>query len=205
MCKFGETVASTNNGISGVAVSVVAVGALFIWAGVQNQTIINTLRDIAHGRTPTPGEQKKTEFSNSGGGYIAPSTGSGGNQRVVEIAAQYKGRPYVFGGGHGTVCPKGGMDCSGYVSCVLNRAGLMTGTLTTDGFSRWGISVPFKDRKPGDIIVWTGGPGGGHMGIIIDDDTMWHSPCTGCGGVQKASYKSSRTGRVSNVRRARNG
>lgn len=197
--------ASTNNGISGVAVSVVAVGALLVWSGINNTKVAKSLVEILAGFGPVKGEQKTTDFSSRpGGGYIAPSIG-GGNQRVVDIAASYKGRKYVFGGGHGTVCPSGGMDCSGYVSCVLNRAGLMTGTLTTDGFSRWGVSVPFNERKPGDIIVWTGGPGGGHMGIIIDSDTMWHSPCTGCGGVQKASYGSSRTGRVSNVRRARNG
>jgi cell wall-associated NlpC family hydrolase len=199
-------VTSTNNGISGTAVTIAAVGAILIWSGVQNTTLTNTFYELILGKKPTPGEQKSTPRpTNAGGGYV-PSTGSGGgNQRVVELAASYKGHPYVFGGGHGKVCPSGGMDCSGFASCVLNRAGLMKGTLTTDGFSSWGISIPFADRKPGDIIVWRGGSGGGHMGIIIDDKTMWHNSCTGCGGVSKASYGSTRTGRVSNVRRARNG
>jgi cell wall-associated NlpC family hydrolase len=202
-------VASTNNGISGTAVTIAAVGGLLIWSGINNTKIATSLVQILMGYGPVKGEQKRTSPpSNTGGGYV-PSTGSGGsgggNQRVVDIAASYKGHPYVFGGGHGKVCPSGGMDCSGFASCVLNRAGLMKGTLTTDGFSRWGISIPFADRKPGDIIVWRGGSGGGHMGIIIDDKTMWHNSCTGCGGVSKASYGSTRTGRVSNVRRARNG
>lgn len=202
--------ASTNSGISGTAVAVAAAGALLIWTGIQNRTVLDTFREIVREKTliPTPGEQKRsTPPTNTGGGYV-PSSGSGGgggNQNVVNIAASYKGRPYVFGGGHGKVCPSGGMDCSGYVSCVLNKAGLMKGTLTTDGFARWGISIPFADRKPGDIVVWRGGSGGGHMGIIIDDKTMWHSPCTRCGGVQKASYGSTRTGRTTIVRRARNG
>lgn len=200
--------ASTNSGISGVAVTIVGLGALLVWSGVSNTKVADTFLELLLGVEPKPGEQKETKppEGNTGGGYV-PSTGGGGggNQRVVEIAASYKGRPYVFGGGHGKVCPNGGMDCSGYVSCVMNRAGLMTGTLTTDGFARWGIGIDFADRKPGDIVVWRGGAGGGHMGIIADDKTMWHSPCTGCGGVQKASYGSSRTGRTTIVRRARNG
>lgn len=199
--------ASTDSGISGTAVTIAAVGALLIWSGINNTPLAKSLLEIISGNAPVKGEQKSSAppAPNTGGGYV-PSTGSGGgNQSVVTIAASYKGHPYVFGGGHGTVCPKGGMDCSGYVSCVLNKAGLMKGTLTTEGFARWGISIPFADRKPGDIVVWRGGAGNGHMGIIIDDKTMWHSPCTGCGGVQKASYGSTRTGRPTIVRRARNG
>jgi cell wall-associated NlpC family hydrolase len=202
-------VASTNNGISGTAVAVATAGALLVWSGINNTNLLDTFRELARGKPLTKGEQKTTAPPTRSGGGSVPSTGSGGsgggNQRVVELAASYKGHPYVFGGGHGKVCPSGGMDCSGFASCVLNRAGLMKGTLTTDGFSRWGISIPFADRKPGDIIVWRGGSGGGHMGIIIDDKTMWHNSCTGCGGVSKASYGPTRTGRVSNVRRARNG
>lgn len=198
--------ASTNSGVSGSALAVATVGALLIWSGINNTPIAKSLLEIISGNAPVKGDQKASAPPiNTGGGYV-PSTGSGGgNQSVVTIAASYKGHPYVFGGGHGKVCPSGPMDCSGYVSCVLNKAGLMTGTLTTDGFARWGVGVNFADRKPGDIVVWRGGSGGGHMGIIIDDKTMWHNPCTGCGGVQKASYGPTRTGRKTIVRRARNG
>lgn len=199
--------ASTDSGISGTAVTIAAVGALLVWSGINNTKVAKSLIEILAGFGPVAGEQKKSAPpANTGGGYV-PSTGSsgGGNQRIVSIAASYKGHPYVFGGGHGTVCPDGPMDCSGFVSCVLNKAGLMKGTLTTDGFSRWGVKVDFADRKPGDIVVWRGGSGGGHMGIIIDDNTMWHNPCTGCGGVQEASYGPTRTGRTTIVRRARNG
>lgn len=198
--------ASTNSGISGAAVTIAAVGALLIWSGINNTQLPKTFIEVLSGLGPTKGEQKASAPpANTGGGYV-PSTGSsgGGNQNVVNIAASYKGHPYVFGGGHGKVCPSGGMDCSGYVSCVLNRAGLMKGTLTTDGFARWGVGVNFADRKPGDIVVWVGGAIG-HMGIVIDDKTMWHSPCTGCGGVAIGRYGKSRSGRPTIVRRARNG
>lgn len=194
--------ASTNNGISGIAVAIVAAGSFLIWTGVQNRELLEAFREIVKGEMPTPGAQETTEFQ--GSGYIPSSGGkSPSGSRVVAIAASYEGHPYVFGGGHGTVCPSGGMDCSGYASCVLNKAGLMKGTLTTSGFANWGVKVPFEQRQPGDIVVWIGGPAGGHMGIIADAETMWHNPCTGCGGVQKSSYGKTRSGRITIVRRAR--
>jgi hypothetical protein len=202
---------TSTKGISGVAVAALGVGGILVWSGINNQDLITSLRYLAMGEEIPKGEQKQMRpFVTQGPGDPLsnadnPYSGSGGNQRIVDIAASYKGRPYVFGGGHGTVCPSGGMDCSGYASCVLNRAGVMRGTLTTDGFKSWGASVKFADRKPGDILVWTGGAGGGHMGIAIDGTKMWHSPCTGCGGVQIASYGPTRTGRQTIVRRAKSG
>jgi cell wall-associated NlpC family hydrolase len=199
MFALGGTVASTSNGVSGVSVTVLAAGALFIWSGIQNRDVIGVLRELIRGQKPISGKQSFSR-SHVGGGTV-PSSG-GGNSAIVSTAATYKGHPYIFGGGHGEVCPSGGMDCSGFVSCVLNKVGAMKGTLTTDGFAKWGTSVPFADRQPGDIVVWIRGPGNGHMGIIIDDKTMWHTPCTGCGGVQVASYGSTRDTHPTIVRRA---
>lgn len=209
----GGIAISTSKGISGLGVGVLGIGAVLIWSGIQNQDLLTTFRTLAMGQKPIAGPQVRSAFKpprqGTGAGVQNPDTsggsggGSGGNQKIVQIAATFKGRPYVFGGGHRSVCPPGGLDCSGYVSCVLNKAGVMKGTLNTNGFKSWGQSVKFEDRKPGDIVVWVGGAGGGHMGIIIDDKTMWHSPCTGCGGVQTARYGATRTGRQTIVRRAR--
>lgn len=200
--------ASAKTGISGVGLAVVIAGAILVWSGVQNKELIPMLRELAEGKKPTPGPQTQTSVPGSGMGgigYAVPDGGTGGNQRIVAIAASFKGRSYVFGGGHGKVCPSGGMDCSGYASCVLNKAGVMKGTLTTTGFAKWGVGVPFNRRQPGDLVVWVGGPAGGHMGIVRDNNTMWHNPCTGCGGVQIGRYGATRTGRQTIVRRAKGG
>lgn len=191
---------STNGGISGLGVAVIAGGAILVWSGIQNRGLVESLRYLAEGKPIPAGEQKTTpvSFSPSSGGTAQIG---GGNSSVVSIAASMKGHPYTFGGGHGKVCPSGGMDCSGFVSCVLNKAGLMKGTLNTDGFAKFGTGVPFEQRQPGDLVVWKGGPGGGHIGIVIDGSKMWHNPCTGCGGVQIGSYGKTRTGRVTIVRR----
>lgn len=198
---------SMSNGVSGMSVTIAAVGGLLIWSGINNTKLATTLVEVLAGVGPRKGVQTASAPppTTSGGGGSVPTTG-GGNQNIVQIAASYKGHPYVFGGGHGTVCPKGGMDCSGFVSCVMNKAGYMNGTtLTTDGFSRWGTKVDFADRQPGDIVVWRGGVGNGHMGIVIDGDSMWHNPCTACSGVQIGSYGKSRDGRPTIVRRPKRG
>lgn len=47
-----------------------------------------------------------------------------------------RGTPYDYGGGHGRIGvpgPKGGFDCSGYVSAILNAGGLLSSPLDTVG------------------------------------------------------------------------
>lgn len=196
--------ASTSGGISGIGLAVIAAGAVAVYAGIQNRGLIESLRFLAMGQPIPAGPQKTSPVSFGGdGGSITTAGLGGGNASIVSIAASFKGRPYVFGGGHRSVCPSGGLDCSGYVSCVLNKAGVLKGTLTTDGLAKWGSAVPFERRQPGDVLVWVGGPGGGHTGIVLNADTMWHTPCTGCGGVQTGRYAKTRTGRVTLVRRAK--
>lgn len=197
--------ASTSGGISGIGLAVIAAGAVAVYAGIQNRGLVESLRFLAMGQPIPAGPQKTTPISFTGGTGSVTTAGlaGGGNTSIVSIAASFKGRPYVFGGGHRTVCPSGGLDCSGFVSCVLNKAGVLKGTLTTDGLKNWGVAVPFAQRQPGDVLVWIGGPGGGHTGIVINGETMWHTPCTGCGGVQTGRYAITRTGRPTLVRRAK--
>jgi cell wall-associated NlpC family hydrolase len=195
-------VTSTSGGISGVGLAVIAGGAVLVWSGIQNRGLVESFRYLAQGKPIPAGVQKVTTVPASFTGAGGALSGSG-NSGIVSIAATYKGHPYIYSGGHKTVCPSGGMDCSGFVSCVLNKAGLLKGTLNTDSFARWGVGVPFAQRQSGDLVIWKGGPGGGHMGIVIDATTMWHNPCTGCGGVQIGRYGSTRTGRQTIVRRAK--
>lgn len=194
--------ASTSGGISGIGLAVIAAGAVMVYSGIKNQGLIDSLRYLAMGEAIPDGPQTVTPIGTptTGAGYVTAGL-TGGNSAIVQMAASYKGHPYWFGGGHGTVCPRGGMDCSGYVSCVLNRLGLMRGTKNTDGFAKFGVGVPFEQRQPGDLVVWLGGPGGGHIGIVIDGSRMWHNPCTGCGGVQIGTYGKTRGGRITLVRR----
>ncbi|MBG0819140.1 NlpC/P60 family protein [Planomonospora sp. ID82291] len=197
--------------ISGPGLAIAAAGGVLIWSGIQNRTLVESLRSLALGQPVKAGPQNVAQVGASIAGGAAAGAGAAvaGSARggsIVALAATYKGTPYVFGGGHGSKPCARAMDCSGYVSCVLSRLGLLRGgPLTTEGLARWGVGVPFAQRAPGDVLVWRGGPGGGHTGIVINGTTMWHNPCTGCGGVQIGRYGTTRSGRPTLVRRASGG
>ena len=62
------------------------------------------------------------------------------NGRVVQVEIQgnrIKGLPYKLGGGHRRINDNG-YDCSGAVSYVLIKAGLLGSPLTSNGFKKYG-------------------------------------------------------------------
>jgi cell wall-associated NlpC family hydrolase len=103
---------------------------------------------------------------------IAPLSGSGKNQ-FLQLATQYTGVPYVFGG-----ATPGGWDCSGYVKWV---AGQTLGINLPHGVSaitRSGAVHPVSraEAQPGDLVVF---PGNAHMGIFLGGNQMVHAPKPG--------------------------
>lgn len=208
--------------ISGTGAGITAAGVLFLWSSIKGASVSASLRELISGQQPSGTNINPIQIAapsiaaaNTGGPGGTATTPAGGSSglpigtagphaaNILAIAASMKGHPYAFGGGHGAnPCVAGGFDCSGYVSCVLNKAGLMHGSMATGGLAGIGSSVPYASRLPGDIIVWNGGSGGGHTGIIIDGSTMWNNPCTLCGGVQISHYPTStRTAAAAVVRR----
>lgn len=60
---------------------------------------------------------------------------------IVRYANEIQGRPYERGGGHQVLFDHA-FDCSGSISHVLYRAGLLTGPLTSEGFAKFGQKGP---------------------------------------------------------------
>jgi NlpC/P60 family len=60
-------------------------------------------------------------------------------QHAIQGGNELIGRPYKYGGGHRRLFDSG-YDCSGTVSYVLNRAGLLRGSMPSNGFRRYGKS-----------------------------------------------------------------
>jgi len=88
---------------------------------------------------------------------------------VVQVAEQYQGVPYVYGGSS-----PAGFDCSGFVMYV---------------YAQFGVSLPHSSRlqgqlprispdaaQPGDIIVFDSGS---HDGIYLGGNMMIHAPYPG--------------------------
>jgi peptidoglycan hydrolase-like protein with peptidoglycan-binding domain len=98
----------------------------------------------------------------SGGGSGGGGGGSGSSSvvaRVIAAANAIAGRPYVYGGGHGSFNSTG-YDCSGSVSYALHGGGLLSAPLTSGAFMSYGAP------GPGQHITIYANPG--HVYMTID-------------------------------------
>ena len=109
--------------------------------------------------------------------------------KLIAEAEKYLGYPYVWGG----ASPETSFDCSGFVSWVINHAGLgySFGRLGTDAlFFNMCTSIPESLVKPGDLIFFQktyDTDNTSHVGIVVGDNMMIH--CGG-NGVEYTNYKS---------------
>jgi cell wall-associated NlpC family hydrolase len=96
-------------------------------------------------------------------------------QAVLEIAKQYLGLPYKYGGNS----PSTGFDCSGFVKYVYGQMGVTLNRTAADQMSN-GTWVDFSQIQVGDIIGFYSSSGYiGHVGIYAGNGMMIHSPQTG--------------------------
>jgi cell wall-associated NlpC family hydrolase len=95
--------------------------------------------------------------------------------QAVELAEQYLGTPYVWGG----ASPDVGFDCSGLMQYVYGKLGVslthFTGTQVHEG-----APVDPSFLAPGDLVFFDPEPyGPGHVGMYIGDGKFIHAPHTG--------------------------
>lgn len=184
--------------LSAIAVGAAAAGAVLIWSGVKGASVLTTLTELVRGQKPA-GQNvypiDSTADPVAGGGAAASSAApSASAAKILQLAASRKGQCYSFGAGHGSgdPCASKCSDCSSYVSCVISKATGKKINMATGGLAGYGTGVKYADRQPGDIIVWNGGTGGGHTGIIAtvsgSGGTMWNNSCSSCGGVHISKY-----------------
>ena len=93
-------------------------------------------------------------------------------QQIVDLALQYLGRPYVWGGNG-----PNGFDCSGFTryvyasfGCSLNR--------TASSQLHNGVSVSRGELQPGDLVFFDNGQVStpvSHVGIYIGGDRFVHA------------------------------
>ncbi|MDV8076775.1 NlpC/P60 family protein [Rhodococcus sp. IEGM 1370] len=107
-------------------------------------------------------------------------TGIGG--RSVQLAMDYLGLPYVWGGGNINGPSGGGFDCSGLTSYALYKASGGKVTLPRTSETQWnvGTEIPMEMAQPGDLLFGNFGPAGpGHVAIYMGNGQMVHAPTTG--------------------------
>lgn len=182
-------------GLNGAALTMMAVGGVAVWSGINNVPLLDAFRSLARGQAPTPNRKPAFQDFEAAGASVNLNdffNGTAGNgNAVVAEAEKWVGKsPYVYGGHHGCTParPGDGVDCSSFVSWVMYACGLWKckGAAMVAGSSMiaWGVKVPKEMRQPGDVVLWPGH----HCGIIKDANTMINAACTLCGKVRYDNY-----------------
>ena len=95
---------------------------------------------------------------------------------LIELAKQYVGTPYVYGG----MSPSG-FDCSGFVKYCYTLMNTEINRIACDQ-AKNGVEVSREDMKPGDILCFESAIGSGyigHTGIYVGNGYFIHSPRAG--------------------------
>lgn len=102
-----------------------------------------------------------------------PDYSSTGGQAAVDLALQFLGVPYVWGG-----TSPSGFDCSGLIYYVYGQLGYSLNRVADDQMKN-GIPVSFEELAPGDLVGFGTGGYASHIGMYIGDGKMIHAPHTG--------------------------
>lgn len=119
-------------------------------------------------------------------------------EMLVELAKQFIGTPYVYGG----MSPQG-FDCSGFVKYCYSLMGVEINRVACDQ-AKNGYEVPYSGIKPGDIICFSSSVGGsyiGHTGIYVGNGYFIHSRNTGSFVEIAPLTTGSYADRIANIRR----
>ncbi|MBR5152955.1 MAG: C40 family peptidase [Clostridia bacterium] len=107
---------------------------------------------------------------------VIPEISSTGGQAAVEVAKQYLGVPYVYGG----TSPRG-FDCSGFMQYVYKQLGYNLNRVASAQMQN-GVYISKENLAPGDLVGFYSSPGSGyvsHIGMYVGDGMMIHAPHTG--------------------------
>ena len=117
------------------------------------------------------------------GGYGGMTMVADRAQRLMGIANQYIGVPYVFGGN-----TPSGFDCSGFTRYVFSHNGIELPRMADEQY-RLGSSVSREELMPGDLVFFTTYEAGvSHAGIYVGNDHFISA--TTSGGIRVDSMDS---------------
>lgn len=104
----------------------------------------------------------------------APSQSSATGLKIVELAKQHLGKPYVYG-----ATGPNAFDCSGFTYYVYKQAGY---TISRGGSSQFynGVAVSRSELQPGDLVFFRDPATAGsypmsHVGIYIGNGQFIHA------------------------------
>lgn len=101
--------------------------------------------------------------------------------QLVELAMEYLGVPYRYGG-----ASPSGFDCSGFVYYLCKSLGVSVPRTATSQWNGGYDKVSKSELQPGDLVFFSNYSGGssiGHVGIYIGNNEFIHSSSPTSGGV----------------------
>lgn len=101
----------------------------------------------------------------NGGGDL-----SGARGRVVHAALAEVGTAYVYGG----QSPGRALDCSALTRHAYASAGLEI-PRESRAQHRGAKAVRLRDARPGDLLFFRTGPGGYHVGLLVEEGRFVHA------------------------------
>lgn len=118
---------------------------------------------VTFGKFDTHGGTAQLVFGGDSKTEPVKAVPAGLGDKIVDIAMQMKGKPYVWGGS----TPETGFDCSGLTYYVLGQVGINIERTADLQYHRQ-ESISFKDLLPGDLVffAWHGAEPE-HVGIYI--------------------------------------
>jgi peptidoglycan DL-endopeptidase CwlO len=119
--------------------------------------------------TSDPGVPTTTAITTDTGAAPPPGLPAG-HPEAAQIALQYLGVPYAWGG-----ASPAGFDCSGLVMYVYAQLGISLPHYAAAQYG-FGTPVPRDELQPGDLVFFDGL---NHVGIYIGGGMMVHAPHTG--------------------------
>lgn len=152
---------ANGNGISGLAVAIVAAGGILVYAGFKGQSPVGALRDISGGK-PSGVTDRSTDLGGIAGATVGEAAGGvAAGAGVLAAAQKYRADKYS----QARRTQVGWSDCSSFCDKILTDLGIpppvkWASTANYRVSPNW-VNVPLSQTKPGDIAI-----NGHHMVMI---------------------------------------
>lgn len=138
----------------------------YISSSLLSDTKQDTSRSVTEIRTSTVVEEVVVEETTPVE-TTTTSSSTGGNA-IVDIAMQYLGCSYVYGG-----TTPSGFDCSGFTQYVYKQYGISINRSSSSQYSN-GVAVSKSELQAGDLVMFGSGSIN-HVGIYIGNGNIIHA------------------------------
>jgi cell wall-associated NlpC family hydrolase len=172
---------TSSGGLSALALSEIAAGAILAWSGIENASLKATVTSLISGKAPRPstGTDAIAQVAPvAAASSVASATTS---SAIANDALRYSGHAYLFGGAPG---PDGSRpwDCSSFASWVLGH----DLGFALPGGSWASVTASGAEHGPSTIsyLSWSGAQTVGHTASVAQpgDLLVWQTHCGFCIG-----------------------